>query len=211
VSTCSAMARAKPPYHHGDLRNALVEQAVKLIEEAGAETFSLREAARLVGSPPTPRTGTSSTSRPCSRPWPSRVRHPGAVHPAGHCNRPGTPDRWRTCGRADKGGGARVHGVRRGPPGTASRDARVEAPSGEAVSSDTLVRAAGKALDEMVEEGVLPPNRRPGAELKAWTVVHGFATLVVEGVEVLQKRGPRTQAFEAVLDFAMIGLCGSVE
>jgi len=43
------MQRRKPRYHHGDLRNALVAQAARLVETGGAENFSLREAARLEG------------------------------------------------------------------------------------------------------------------------------------------------------------------
>ncbi|MGB6107845.1 MAG: TetR/AcrR family transcriptional regulator, partial [Mycobacterium sp.] len=39
----------KNPYHHGDLRNALVLTAVRLIEDDGLGEFSLRAAAREVG------------------------------------------------------------------------------------------------------------------------------------------------------------------
>ncbi len=39
----------------------------------------------------------------------------------------------------------------------------------------------GVALDRMVEAGVLPTERRPGAEFLAWSAVHGFAMLVIEG------------------------------
>jgi AcrR family transcriptional regulator len=49
--------RRKPParrlgratYHHGDLRRALVEAAVAIIADRGAEAFTLREAARRLG------------------------------------------------------------------------------------------------------------------------------------------------------------------
>jgi AcrR family transcriptional regulator len=36
-------------YHHGDLKNALIEAALTLIGESGAESFTLREAARRLG------------------------------------------------------------------------------------------------------------------------------------------------------------------
>ena len=36
-------------YHHGDLRNALERAALELVEEKGAENFSLSEAARRAG------------------------------------------------------------------------------------------------------------------------------------------------------------------
>lgn len=42
--------RKRPsPYHHGDLRRALVEAALTLVRERGADGFTLREAARRVG------------------------------------------------------------------------------------------------------------------------------------------------------------------
>lgn len=37
------------PYHHGDLRRALITQALELIERDGAAALSLRELARQVG------------------------------------------------------------------------------------------------------------------------------------------------------------------
>jgi AcrR family transcriptional regulator len=39
----------------------------------------------------------------------------------------------------------------------------------------------GVALDRMVAAGVLPKERRPGAEFLAWSTVHGFAMLVIDG------------------------------
>jgi AcrR family transcriptional regulator len=42
-------AETRERYHHGDLPNALVDEAVKLLEEGGAEAFTLRELARRVG------------------------------------------------------------------------------------------------------------------------------------------------------------------
>jgi hypothetical protein len=39
----------------------------------------------------------------------------------------------------------------------------------------------GSALDQLVETGLLPPERRPAAEFLAWSAVHGFAMLVIDG------------------------------
>jgi hypothetical protein len=36
-------------------------------------------------------------------------------------------------------------------------------------------------LDAMVESGALPPEQRQGAEVLAWSAVHGFAMLALEG------------------------------
>jgi AcrR family transcriptional regulator len=50
-SRATRPSRAKPAhdYHHGDLREALLEVALELIAERGVDDFTLREAARRVG------------------------------------------------------------------------------------------------------------------------------------------------------------------
>jgi AcrR family transcriptional regulator len=47
----SRQAQAKP-YHHGDLRRVLVEAALRLAAEGGADDISVREAARRAGVSP---------------------------------------------------------------------------------------------------------------------------------------------------------------
>lgn len=41
--------RRRKPYHHGNLREALLEAAIRLIAEAGPTAFTLREVARRAG------------------------------------------------------------------------------------------------------------------------------------------------------------------
>jgi len=43
---------APRPYHHGDLRRVLIDAALRLAEEGGAEQVSVREAARRAGVSP---------------------------------------------------------------------------------------------------------------------------------------------------------------
>src|ERR1700733_13819752 len=43
------MIPTRSTYHHGDLRNSLIQAALALVAERGVEGFSLREAARTVG------------------------------------------------------------------------------------------------------------------------------------------------------------------
>jgi AcrR family transcriptional regulator len=47
--TKSKATPAPAPYHHGDLRNALLREGRQLLEEMGAAELSLRECARRVG------------------------------------------------------------------------------------------------------------------------------------------------------------------
>ena len=43
------MPTAKPSYHHGDLRSALLDAAVDIITELGPQQLTIREVARRVG------------------------------------------------------------------------------------------------------------------------------------------------------------------
>ena len=45
-------AAAAKPYHHGDLRRVLIDAALQLVGEGGAEAVSVREAARRAGVSP---------------------------------------------------------------------------------------------------------------------------------------------------------------
>lgn len=49
MKNCPVARLIKQTYHHGDLRNALVSEALKLLEEEGAEGFTLRDLAARVG------------------------------------------------------------------------------------------------------------------------------------------------------------------
>lgn len=46
---CPVRRLLKPAYHHGDLRNALVSEGLRLLEREGHANFSLRDLARGVG------------------------------------------------------------------------------------------------------------------------------------------------------------------
>jgi len=48
----AARAPAPKPYHHGDLRRVLIDAALKLVGEGGADAVSVREAARRAGVSP---------------------------------------------------------------------------------------------------------------------------------------------------------------
>ena len=48
-----SLSTSKKPYHHGDLRAALLDAADALLEQGGDGAVSLREAARMAGVSPT--------------------------------------------------------------------------------------------------------------------------------------------------------------
>ena len=45
----NTMGQQPKPYHHGNLREALLQSAIQLIAEVGPTAFTLREVARLAG------------------------------------------------------------------------------------------------------------------------------------------------------------------
>ena len=63
-------------------------------------------------------------------------------------------------------------------------------------------------LDELVEHGVLDPDRRAGAEIPAWASVHGLATLLIDGPLALVTPEERARAVERSSDFMLNGIRG---
>ena len=83
------------------------------------------------------------------------------------------------------------------------------APRDPAEDASGTYALLGSALDDLVSTGVLAAPRRPGAELKAWVTVHGFARLCLDGAVRLPPGSTRAGALESLLDFAVAGICDS--
>ena len=65
-------------------------------------------------------------------------------------------------------------------------------------------------LDALVADGVLNLARRDGAELWAWSAVHGLASLTLDGMGPAPTQRARAAAIESLLQFAVVGLCGEL-
>ncbi len=89
-----------------------------------------------------------------------------------------------------------------------SRSTPGVAPVAPADDTASPIGLLGSALDDLVAHGVLPPSGRPGAELKAWATVHGFARLCLDGATQFPSTAARDRARESLLDFAVTGICG---
>lgn len=62
------------------------------------------------------------------------------------------------------------------------------------------------AIDQLVASGLMPAAKRPGAEILAWSAVHGLAMLVVDG-PLAAPVGPHFHAFgQRLLDMVEKGL-----
>jgi AcrR family transcriptional regulator len=164
-------------YHHGNLRQALVDAAVELGREKGPEGIVLREVAR--------RTGVSHNA--AYRHFAARddllrevasvaLAELAAAMQAKVRRVRGTDPRERARRRLRATGQAYVE-YALAEPGL-FRVGFNQVSLGELTGPYDLLSAA---LDECLEAGVMPPAKRPGAELSCWAGVHGFAMLYSTG------------------------------
>lgn len=185
----SRVVAARSTYRHGDLRRALLEAGIALAREGGPEAVVLREATRRAGVVP----------NAAYRHFASRQDLLDAVRAAAlaelaqamevECARAptgGTPaDAARAGLRAVGAGYLRFAHEQTGLfrttfPFPADVQGDVD-PAKAGPGGLNPFQLLGAALDRMVEAGVLPPPRRPGAEFLAWAAVHGLAMLAIEG------------------------------
>lgn len=195
-------------YHHGDLRNGLIETGLNLVETAGADGFSLREAARNLGV----------TANAAYRHFADKSDLLTAIAAHGFVI---LSDRLRESLAA---------------AGTDSAAARLRIVSktyvGLAVERPALFRlmfgphglrqimrlpqvdpdaTAGQILnailDDLVAEGRMSAIARNGALLRVWSAIHGFALLALDGLDGLDTLASRDAALHGMTEFVLKGLC----
>lgn len=183
---------ASRPYHHGDLRAALVEQALELARADGPAGVSLRAATRRAGVTPSAAYRhfrdhshlLDAVARQIQERMADRMR-------AGMATPPGAPAAERALQRL-RGVGLGYIGFALEEPGwfetgffgaLREEPAPADGAGSQAGPSATVppFLLLVEALDQCVEAGVLAPARRPGAEFVCWSAVHGFAELVLHG------------------------------
>jgi AcrR family transcriptional regulator len=209
------MTHGRDSYHHGDLRNALIDAAIRLLPEVGTDQFSLRDAAKAVGVSP------NATYRHFENKaelltavamvgferLAQRIRRRVSEATRAHAAKGDAAvaiECFKASGRAYLEFADEFPELFRlmyGPNGLC-RFGRTPAPDGSLPPLQLL----SEALDALVEAEVLPPERRPGADLRAWSVVHGLASLMVGGAQ-FPTAARRTEALEDLLDFALDGMC----
>jgi AcrR family transcriptional regulator len=187
----SSSAPRKDHYHHGDLRNALVETALRLVAERGPEGFSLREAARAVGVSP----------GAAYRHFADKAALLGALSADGHARLAAAME--HALAHLPEEPGSAAHAVASFLAiGAAYVEFAVAHPSHFRVmfgpckpGEDDLACLAAQGrdtyqilvdvLDGLVATGVVPPETRAGAELPTWSIVQGIASLLVDGALTL--------------------------
>ncbi|HZC73149.1 MAG TPA: TetR/AcrR family transcriptional regulator [Jatrophihabitans sp.] len=201
------------PYHHGRLRDALVEAGLELAREAGPEAVGLRAATRAAGASHNAayrhfadhdellravcercmsqlallmerRMAELPESDPPTAAW-ARLNALGAAYVEFAVTEPGW---FRTAFAVPRG----THSI---------------AP-GEGVGASGLgpYELLSARLDELVEVGAIPAARRPGLEYAAWSGVHGLATLLNDGPLRDLPAAEHQHALQTVLDVIARGL-----
>jgi len=180
---------ARTTYRHGYLRRALLDAGIDLAREGGPDAIVLREATRRAGVVP----------NAAYRHFASRQDLLQAVRAAALSSlaiameaelgglRPGlsAAAQARASLRAVGTGYLRFALAETGlfrtafsvPDGV--EDDVDPAKAGHSGLNPFQLLAA--ALDKMVEAGILPAERRAGAEYLAWSAVHGLAMLLIDG------------------------------
>jgi AcrR family transcriptional regulator len=182
-------AAPRATYHHGDLRRALLDAGIDLAREGGPDKVVLREATR--------RAGVSANA--AYRHFADRDALLGDVVSRAQARAAdvisetmdAVPPELEPGQRAR----ARFRAVGVGylrfamdEPGLFRTAFAVPVDLSRAASADaagasglTPFQLLSTALDAMVEAGVMAQDQRPGAELLAWSAVHGMAMLALEG------------------------------
>lgn len=217
------MISVNPPktpdsYHHGDLRNALVDAATTLAREGGPDAVVLREAARRVGVSPAAAyhhfvsheqlvqavkqrvlaqlTEHMQSALDNSQAGPPRGR--GSGQPAADPAR----RRLRVLGSAylrfalaEPGLYRLAFGLR--GPWPVREPAR---PHHDGAGPFLLLR---QVLDELAAAGGVSAERRTGLEYVTWAQVHGIAALCLDGplarIEPTQRQAIIEQVLDAVI------------
>ncbi len=201
-------------YHHGDLRQALLEAGIALARKGGPEAVVLREATRRAGVVP----------NAAYRHFASRNALLQAVRSAALSALAIAMEKELTRLRRGRHGadharaGLRAIGIAylrfaRTEPGLFRMAFAVPGepetrrdPAMAGRSGLNPFQLLSTTLDRLVEAGVLPAERRPGAEYLAWSAVHGLAMLVLEGPLRRMTRAQVRQIEQRLLDMVDKGL-----
>lgn len=179
-------------YRHGDLRRALIDTGTDLAREGGPDAVVLREVTRRAGVTPNAAyrhfTDKGALLRAVSLAAQSRLAAAmegelSAIADDGDDQNDATMARARL--RAVGAGYLRFAQTEPGLFRTAFAnhiDLR-DAATGDSAGPHgrTPFQLLSDALDALVDAGVLPVDRRAGAEFVAWSSVHGLAMLVIDG------------------------------
>jgi AcrR family transcriptional regulator len=179
----------KPRYHHGALEQALVDEAVRQVHELGADHVSLRGLAQVVGvSPsaayqhfPDKAALMGAVCEAVGAELASRMR--AAVDAVGDEGDAGAVGRFLAVGQAYVTFALEEPHLFRHMFGPAGGQDGPYDPMEKHAEPDNAYGILLARLGELAERGLLRAGlgEDPALEVFAWSVVHGFSSLMVEG------------------------------
>ncbi|MDI2131348.1 TetR/AcrR family transcriptional regulator [Yinghuangia seranimata] len=192
---------AKARYHHGDLREALLDAAEALVRERGADGWSLREASARVGVSPSAAYhhfgSRDELVRALSEVVLARLgSHLRAAMDAtsGH-----GAERLVACGRAYVTWAVLDPAVAR----LVFRGGATEPQSAVSPHPHDVLTTE---LDRLADTGLLPPQARPGAEFVVWAAIHGLAVLLIDDLVHIDDRRDVELQTERLVSATLNGL-----
>ena len=178
-------ATAKRGYHHGDLRNALAQAAARLARDGGPGSVTVRAAARDVGVTPTAAYRhfagheelLAAAKEECGEKL-AEMMHAQLV------TLPATGNRVQLSLRNLIAAGRAYLSFAMEEPGMfrtcfSQGGAVLDKDPSQYLGNDFGVVVG--LMDELAAVGFLTPERRPMAEVAAWSAVHGLAVLMLDG------------------------------
>lgn len=220
MSSAPQPPKPRSTYRHGDLRRALLEAGVELARAGGPEAVVLREATRRAGVAPNAayrhfesRQALLYAVRSAALAAVARAMEaelaaiPQDLPPAefARANVRAVGIGYLRFAQAESG----LFRAAFGPSDDLKERGEGEPAGTERKGQSGLdpFELLGAALDKLAAAGVLPPERRPGAEFLAWSAVHGLAMLVIDG-PLGPVLGPQMQQIgERLVDMVEKGLC----
>ena len=182
-------------YRHGDLRQALITAGLELAREGGPAAVVLREVTRRVGVSPNAayrhfadRNALLAAVSASAQGSVADSMLAEIEHISAEAHGENTDDPQATARRRLRAVGTGYLRFAREQPGlfrTAFSVPDDLANSGSPAKAGsaglTPFQILGRTLDELQRAGVIPPERRVGAELHAWSAVHGLGMLIIDG------------------------------
>jgi AcrR family transcriptional regulator len=167
----------RPTYHHGDLHRALVGAALELLQAGGLAAVTLRQVARRLEVSPAA-IYRHFADRDALLAEVARVaRHELARRMLDEVARvDGADQQARSVHRFLALGRGYLGFAGEQPDLLAAAFLPIPPPDDKPEEPNPW-HVLAAALDELVASGAMPPERRAGAEVVAWSAVHGFATL----------------------------------
>jgi AcrR family transcriptional regulator len=184
-----APASRRATYHHGDLRRALLDAGLELAREGGPDAIVVREATRRVGVSANA-AYRHFTDRDALLEEVASLAQGAAADviaaaieavPASGNPRETARARFRAVGVGYLRFAMQEPGLFRTAFGVPVDLSRSASPDAAGTCGRTPFQLLSDQLDRMLEVGVLPAAERAGAELLAWSAVHGMAMLALDG------------------------------